>query len=64
MKQKLTLLVEATNTLDMKLHPTKFFANNTRDRDSFHIGNIVVAYTENYPYLGSQSPMQNEKTNI
>ena len=47
------ILVEATNTLDMKLHPTKskFFTINTRDRESFHIGNTEVAYTEIYTYL-------------
>ncbi len=48
MQRKLSVLMEATNQTDMTMHPTKseYFAVNTRDREPFILGDVVISYQD------------------
>ena len=53
--QKLKVLMETCNSLNMQLHPakTKFFAVNTRDTELLVVHQMVIQHTRSYVYLGS-----------
>ena len=55
MQAKLELLYAKATDIDMIMHPgkSKFIVVNSDDVTPFQVGNISVAHTSNYTYLGS-----------
>ena len=55
MLKKLDLLISATDSLDMELHPhkSKFMVVNSIDKEPIVFGNTTISHTEKYVYLGN-----------
>jgi hypothetical protein len=55
MQAKLNILVESSQYLNMKLHPTKceYISINADDTTPFYLTNCQISHTTSYKYLGS-----------
>jgi hypothetical protein len=53
--QKLQLLYDSANDIDMIIHPSKskFIAVNVKDTTPFQVGDVYITHTDSYTYLGS-----------
>ena len=56
MQNKLERLINQTNEIDMKVHPSKsvFIKVTTHDEAPFLVGSTVIRHVEKYKYLGSE----------
>ncbi len=56
MSKKLSPLAESCHQINSNIHPIKsrFMTVNTNDREPFILQNVVISYTQEYTFIGSQ----------